>query len=96
MSCCKNIKAYVGYTQEQEWYVVMVSNERIMCECHSQHTGFHMKPPFSLEQWHEAWKKCQEQFFHGQNIHVEWEQNHADVLSNKTFAIIKGKVHHQM
>ena len=93
MSCCQNIKAHVGYTQNEEWYVVMVSNDRIVCECHSHPTGFHMKSPFSLEHWQHQWQQCQEQFFHGQNIHVEWEQHVSDVLFNKTSKIVKGKVY---
>lgn len=95
MSCCQNIKAYVGYTQNQEWYVVMVSNERIVCECHSQHSDFYMRPPFSLEQWQQRWKQCQQQFFHGQKMEVKWEQDISHVLLNKVFTTAKGEVYHR-
>ena len=96
MCCCQNIKAHVGYTQEHEWYVAMVSNDRIVCECHSQSADFHMKPPFSLEQWQERWKQCEEKFFHGQNVLVEWEQHVWDVLSTKTSKLMKGKVYYRI
>jgi len=94
MSCCRDIKAHVGYTQNDEWYVVMASNDRIVCECHCQQTSFAMKPPFSLEQWQHQWEQCQKQFFHDRNMHVEWEQHVSELLSNKTSRMVKGKVIH--
>lgn len=93
MSCCRNIKAHVGYTQNEEWYAVMVSNDRIVCECHSRPIGFRMKSLFSLEQWQHQWEQCQKQFFHGLNIKVEWEQHVSDVLLDKTSKVVKGNVY---
>jgi hypothetical protein len=93
MTCCQNIKAHVGYTQNEEWYVVMVSDDHIVCECHSHQASFYMKPPFSLEQWHHQWKQCQEQFFHRQDVLVEWEPHGPDVFANKTSKVVRGKVY---
>jgi hypothetical protein len=96
MSCCRKIKAHVGYTQDEEWYVVMVSHDRIVCECHSHQAGFHIRSPFSLEQWQHQWEQCEEKFFHGQNIHVEWEQHVLDVLLDKTSKVVKGTVYQRI
>ena len=93
MSCCQNIKAHVGYTQNQEWFVVMTPDDHIVCECHSQYTGFHMTTPFSLQQWLHQWEQCQEHFFHHQDVYVEWEQYVPDVLLSKTSKAIRGKVY---
>lgn len=92
MSCFQNVKAYVGYTQEGEWCVVMVSNDAIACECHSTQVGFSRRPPFSWGQWEEAWRQCEEKFLHDLDATVKWEKEITDVLLNKTSKIILGKI----
>lgn len=91
--CCQNIKAYTGFTQDQTWHVVMVSGEKIPCECQPHHAQFDMKPPFSTDQWQDGWKQCQDTFFkHRQDVCVVWEQDVSNVLKNKASSILWGKV----
>jgi len=89
MSCCQNIKAYVGFTQDHEWYVVMVANEKIACECHPI-VSFCLKPPFSLERWKQAWDSCLGKFFHDPTVQVAWQTDLSALLWDKTHKIVIG------
>lgn len=90
MRCGKKLKACVGYTQNDEWCVVMFPFEEILCECHRP-TGFYLKCPFSIEKWEEEWKQCEKKLFRGNNIEIEWEiLNTFVLLDNKTTKTILG------
>lgn len=93
MNCCQRIKAYIGYTQDEEWYVVMISNETISCECHHL-IEFRVKQPLTTEEWVQQWQQGEQAFFLNNEIKVEWEYDISNLIQNKNCKKIIGKTMH--
>lgn len=92
MVCCRYVKAYLGFTQHGEWYVVMASNDKIECECHP-YTEFVLKPPFSVETWKHHWKECETKFLKNKtDVCIKWETEIEGLLSVKAFQKNFGKI----
>lgn len=91
MNCCQNIIAHVGYAQNDEWHVVMISQEHILCECHSRQSTFSMKSPFTWEEWKKQWRQCEQRFL-GCNKKVRWDFEVDQIVQDKTYKIVKGNV----
>lgn len=92
--CSKKVKAYIGYTQEQEWYVILITYDLIQCECKQEKGWFSLQPPFSLEKWLQSWKKCENYVF--QNKKIVWKTTPTELykvlLKNKNSKYIDGNI----
>lgn len=94
MTCCKKLKTYIGYTQENDWYIVMMTNDLFPCECHKK-KWFSLKPPFSLQEWLQQWKQCEDFFF--QNKKIVWKtmdplQLYSYLILNKQHMVLYGEI----
>jgi len=83
--CCQNVKAIIGYTQDDEWYIVMSSNEDIKCECH-------LSRDFCIQNPIDQWRKCEQNFFQNPNVIVEWNTDIRSSFLDKTCKTIFGKL----
>lgn len=92
VNCCRYVKAYVGFTQNGEWYVVMVSNDMIICECHPC-TEFILKPPFSVETWKNHWKECETKFLKDRtDVSIKWDTDIEGLGYVKSFQKVFGEI----
>jgi hypothetical protein len=83
--CCQYVKANIGYTQNDEWYAVMSSNDKINCECH-------LSRDFCFQNPSEQWKDCEKIFFRDANASVEWNIDIHQIFLDKTCKTIFGKL----
>lgn len=84
-SCCQNVKALVGYTQDDQWYVVISSSDKISCECQFSY-DFCIQHPFLIDQW----KNYENKFF--KKVSIEWNMDIQNVFLDKTCKTIYGKL----
>lgn len=95
MLCCHKIKVLMGYTQEKEWYVIMIANDLIPCECHPM-KWFSLKVPFSLEEWIKQWKQCQDVLFQNKNVNIVWKTNPETIykmlVKSKSMKVVRGEI----